>query len=1292
MAFTLNRRLAQLVDGNGQLNTGKIPNDYITSDHVADNSITSAMLHTSFTVSTSNLTAIDTDDVSEGSSNLYYTDARVDARLLGNTITSNFGIIADNDGNKVELTDNGSIEITRTAGSPFIDFKDSTSEDYDQRIQTVSGNFNFTADGLSISGSEFIDSSRNIDIGSGTISSGAITSTGEVEATALDINGNGDISGNLTLGGYIAGPATFTIDPAAVGDNTGTVVIAGNLQVDGTTTTINSTIMTVDDLNLTLASGAANSAAANGAGITVDGAGATITWDSTNGTWDFNKPVQVTGESIELTDGTRGAKIILDSSGTGNRAGLLLDVDSSDGIGIGSDYLFIEQDGVNDSYIRTPGTGSGNLHFTKSSSNMATINTTGLTVNGIGTFDNNGVISSASNRQFQIRDSDNTNMQLYMIVEKAADSGTGAAVIQVTESGVSNDRDLYIQGHGGATVIGSQSISGGSNKLVVSGGSHLTGNILVGDPSTHDAEARLQVAASDTSPDLSSATPASYSAYFTNSDGAYGTMFGSIGTGVGLIQQRRENDATKYGLSLQPYGGYVGIGTTNPTQMLHISHSTDGEGIQIDHTTVGGYSDILFTTKQNDGLQKVMHRLRSDMIDGTSGGEDSEFSLYGMHEGSEKLGLRIDRHTNTFINSFTTYGDFSTADTAGSNYHEIGTWAASQSSRITIRINGAIGFSNNLDHAGETVIHGTISNNSDFEGFFYGIGSNSTATAVAVKANGDGTHTIYIIPGQYGSFESHVTITKNTIWTPKTSSHSTGSSSLPSGAVGLQSEFGVNISGARKLLVNSSGNLELSNGLNSTAGTVQYSDGGSSFDSSNASGYAVFRQVSGSAQIGFERTGQSAGIGYIGADADNVFAIWDSSFNRKVIVTQSGNVDVNTGRIKVINSGTDAYFFEGVRDGGNTTLRMYDNNNNLYIDSYTNMTFRCNQTGGGSGGHIYLNGGNVGIGVSGAPQDKLHVESGSSDEITTFRVSSAGQITIARNHSTSPSITSYMSSGIPRFDFTRNGVVETRVASNQDTWFNASTQGNVGIGTPSPGASLHVNRNTNTVNNLDSLGFDVVGNIGNSANNPGNHYTSGLRIYQGSGTVGSGLGVMYLGADNGNATPENDYTGQISAPDGMSGGLRLNTFTNDAKIRFYTKHSSTLALRMDIDNEGIDIQGVELYSSTSASLTTTATDFYVNSTGTIGSGTYLLKIVLQGSGWYSEVHTGIMRWYSGTTNNPTGDTIHLTGMGHANTVGTLNARVLRKYSNTNTHSLQLWLTSGSSSSHTITIEAAKLQD
>ena len=339
MAFTLNRRLAQLVDSNGQLNTGKIPNDYISSDHIADNVITSAMLHTSFTVSTSNLTAIDTDDVSEGSTNLYYTDARADARIAAATtddLTEGSTNLYYTDtrvgdyiyGNRTygSINSIGNISVAAGTGAKYLIVR-STSNQYSQifgyGIRTSPGtstysiwpvandsssldfgNFSSTlnwknvrfhsTNGLSIGYTQFIDSSRNL-TNIGTISSGAITSTGEVEATALDINGNGDISGNLTLGGYLAGPATFTIDPAAVGDNTGTVVIAGNLQVDGTTTTINSTTVNVDDLNLTLASGAANSAAANGAGITVDGASATITYDGTNDEWDFNKDINVAG-------------------------------------------------------------------------------------------------------------------------------------------------------------------------------------------------------------------------------------------------------------------------------------------------------------------------------------------------------------------------------------------------------------------------------------------------------------------------------------------------------------------------------------------------------------------------------------------------------------------------------------------------------------------------------------------------------------------------------------------------------------------------------------------------------------------------------------------------------------------------------------------------------------------------------------------------------------------------------------------------------------------------------------
>ena len=105
MAFTLNRRLSTLVNSSGQLNTGKIPNDYISSDHVADNVITTAMLHSGFTLPTSSLSSIDTDNVTEGSSNLYFTNARVDSRLSGGTgVTYSSGAISI--GQAVATTDN----------------------------------------------------------------------------------------------------------------------------------------------------------------------------------------------------------------------------------------------------------------------------------------------------------------------------------------------------------------------------------------------------------------------------------------------------------------------------------------------------------------------------------------------------------------------------------------------------------------------------------------------------------------------------------------------------------------------------------------------------------------------------------------------------------------------------------------------------------------------------------------------------------------------------------------------------------------------------------------------------------------------------------------------------------------------------------------------------------------------------------------------------------------------------------------------------------------------------------
>lgn len=89
-----------------------------------------------------------------------------------------------------------------------------------------------------------------------------------------------------------------TISSLTALTTTGAVIVGGDLTVNGTTTTINSTTLTVDDKNIELASGAADAAAANGAGITIDGASATFNYASTGDKWTFNKPIDVAGNII----------------------------------------------------------------------------------------------------------------------------------------------------------------------------------------------------------------------------------------------------------------------------------------------------------------------------------------------------------------------------------------------------------------------------------------------------------------------------------------------------------------------------------------------------------------------------------------------------------------------------------------------------------------------------------------------------------------------------------------------------------------------------------------------------------------------------------------------------------------------------------------------------------------------------------------------------------------------------------------------------------------------------------
>jgi len=209
---------------------------------------------------------LNTSIVPEGS-NLYYTDGRFDSRLATKSTTN--------------LSEGSNLYHTSTRVNSLVDtrvnkaFIDALNVDAD------------TLDGLN--STQFIRTDAD-----GTIA------------------GNLTLDSDLTVGGSIYGPSTFTIDPATHGDDTGTLIVRGNLQVQGTQTNINSTTVTINDLNLVLADSAANAAAADGAGITINGAAASLTYAATGDKFVFNKaPYHNTNKLLTTAD--EGAGNALDA-------------------------------------------------------------------------------------------------------------------------------------------------------------------------------------------------------------------------------------------------------------------------------------------------------------------------------------------------------------------------------------------------------------------------------------------------------------------------------------------------------------------------------------------------------------------------------------------------------------------------------------------------------------------------------------------------------------------------------------------------------------------------------------------------------------------------------------------------------------------------------------------------------------------------------------------------------------------------------------------------------------------
>ena len=127
---------------------------------------------------------------------------------------------------------------------------------------------------------------------------GNISVTGNVNVA--NVNATAAYLGNITISGdtIVANGTNMTLDPNGSGGTAGNVIIAGNLQVQGTTTTVNSNIISINNLLFNVANNAVTSSEANGGGLGVGPAGseyAKLTYNSTSNVWNMTNGVSVNG-------------------------------------------------------------------------------------------------------------------------------------------------------------------------------------------------------------------------------------------------------------------------------------------------------------------------------------------------------------------------------------------------------------------------------------------------------------------------------------------------------------------------------------------------------------------------------------------------------------------------------------------------------------------------------------------------------------------------------------------------------------------------------------------------------------------------------------------------------------------------------------------------------------------------------------------------------------------------------------------------------------------------------------
>ena len=294
----------------------------------------------SVSFATRNLTGFDTDELGEGSSNLYFTNARARGAISVTDVSGDGSLAYNNSTGVITYTGPSAAEVrahlSAGTGMTFSGGAFATTiTQYTNALAraaisvTDSGGdgslaYNNSTGVITYTGPSAAEVRAHLSAGTGVTYSGGQISIGQAVATTSNVQFN-----NVQVDGTLTSDDITSTNIAA----TGNLTVSGNLTVQGTTTTVNSTTLDVVDKNLTLNYHASNdtSGNANGAGITIQDAvnsttDATLLWVAATDKFAFSHGITtptvvasgtniLSGLTYPTSDGSSGQALVTDGSG-----------------------------------------------------------------------------------------------------------------------------------------------------------------------------------------------------------------------------------------------------------------------------------------------------------------------------------------------------------------------------------------------------------------------------------------------------------------------------------------------------------------------------------------------------------------------------------------------------------------------------------------------------------------------------------------------------------------------------------------------------------------------------------------------------------------------------------------------------------------------------------------------------------------------------------------------------------------------------------------------------------------